>query len=188
LFHRLRVQAINHQASLYADDMVLLLSPVITDLQLFWDIFFSLRGGFWSGVQHCQVSDGAHSVWWRHRLSLPPPCVPCQVMEFSLKYLGIPLSVRKLPKAALQPLVDRATDKLPAWKGGLMQHSGRVALIKSTLSVISVYTSIGVGLQPWLIKALEKIMKAFLWMGTEEVKAGKCVVAWCHVQSRPLVV
>jgi hypothetical protein len=109
-------------------------------------------------------------------------------MEFSLKYLGISLSVRKLPKAALQPLVDRAADKLPAWKGGLMQRSGRVALIKSTLSVISVYTSIGVGLQPWLIKALEKIMKAFLWMGTEEVKAGKYVVAWCHVQSRPLVV
>jgi hypothetical protein len=63
-----------------------------------------------------------------------------------------------------------------------MHRSGRLSLIKSTLSAIPIHTSIGVGLQPWLIKALEKIMKAFLWMGTEEVKAGKCVVAWCHVK------
>jgi hypothetical protein len=90
--------------------------------------------------------------------------------------------VRKLPKAALRPLVDRAADKLSAWKGSLMHHRGRLALIKSTLSAIPVYTSIGVGLQPWLIKVLEKIMKAFLWTGTEEVKAGKCAVAWCRVK------
>jgi hypothetical protein len=35
LFHRLGVQAINYRASLYADDMVLFLSPVIADMQLF---------------------------------------------------------------------------------------------------------------------------------------------------------
>jgi hypothetical protein len=92
------------------------------------------------------------------------------------------MSVHNLPKASLQPLANRVTDKLPTWKGSLMHHGGRLVLIKSTLSAIPVYTSIGVGLPPWLIKALQKIMKAFLWTRTEVVSAGKCAVAWSQVQ------
>jgi hypothetical protein len=107
------------------------------------------------------------------------------MMEFPLKYLGIPLSVHKLSKASLQPLSDCVADKLQTWKGNLMHRSGRLALIKSTLSAIPIYTSIGVDLPPWVIKALQKIMKAFLWTGTKVVSAGKCVVAWSRVQ-RPL--
>jgi hypothetical protein len=38
-------------------------------------------------------------------------------VEFSIKYLGIPLSSKKLLKSALQALVDWVADKLPAWKG-----------------------------------------------------------------------
>jgi hypothetical protein len=48
-----------------------------------------------------------------------------------------------------------------------------------------VYTTISVELPPWLTKALNKIMWAFLQSGTEVVQGGKCVVAWCKVQ-RPL--
>jgi hypothetical protein len=184
LFHRLGVKAINHRESLYADNMVLFLSPVITDLQLFCHIFhlFEEASGLGCNIAKCQMvpirCDEA-------QVELATSMFPCQLMEFPLKYLGIPLLVHKLPKAALQSLADRAADKLPAWKGYLMHRSGRLALIKSTPSAIPVYTSIGVGLQPWLIKAPVKIMKAFLWMGTEEVKVGKCAMAWCRMQ-RPL--
>jgi hypothetical protein len=73
---------------------------------------------------------------------------PCQVSEFPLTYLGIPLSVHKIPKSALQPLVDWVADKLPTWKGSLMQHSGRLCLITTTISVVPIYTSIGIGLPP----------------------------------------
>jgi hypothetical protein len=34
-------------------------------------------------------------------------------------------------------------------------------------------------------KALNKIMTAFLWIGTNMVQGGKCLVAWKHIQ-RPL--
>jgi hypothetical protein len=44
----------------------------------------------------------------------------CQVEEFPTSYLGMPLSLKKLPKAALQPLVDKMADKLPTWKGRLL--------------------------------------------------------------------
>jgi hypothetical protein len=108
---------------------------------------------------------------------------PCQVVEFPLKYLGMPLAPGKLPKLVWQPLSNRVADRLPVWKGNLMNHSGRLALIKSTLCTIPLYTVIGLGLPPWVQKALVKIMKAFLWRGTDTVQAGKCLVAWPYVQS-----
>jgi hypothetical protein len=83
---------------------------------------------------------------------------PCQLIEFPVKYLGIPLSVTKLPRCALQPLLDRVADKLPTWKGRLMHRSGQLTLIKTIMMAVPVYTSISVGLPPWFLKTLHKIM------------------------------
>jgi hypothetical protein len=112
--------------------------------------------------------------------------VPCQVVDFPLTYLGMPLSVTKISNTVLHPLVDKLADRLPAWKGRLMHRSGRLALIKSTLAAMLVYLVISIELPLWLLKAFERIMKAFLSMGTDEVKGGKCLVAWSRVQ-RPLL-
>jgi hypothetical protein len=43
-----------------------------------------------------------------------------------------------------------------------MNRSRRLALIKTTLMVMTTYVSIYIGLPPWMHKALEKIMKAFI--------------------------
>lgn len=110
---------------------------------------------------------------------------PGMITEFPVKYLGIPLAVSALPKHALQPLVDRVADRLPTWKGQLMNRSGRLALIKSTLTAIPAHILICIKLPLWVFKALEKILKAFLWSGTEVVNGGRCLVAWTSVQ-RPL--
>jgi hypothetical protein len=99
LFHRLGVQAINYRAS-------------TINLQLFRDIFSLFEGasGLGCNIAKCQMvpirCDEA-------QVELATSMFPCQLMEFPLKYLGIPLSVHKLPKAALQPLVECAVDKLP---------------------------------------------------------------------------
>jgi hypothetical protein len=99
-----------------------------------------------------------------------------------MRYLGMPLASTRLPRSALQPLLERVADRLTEWKGCLMHCSGRVTLIKMTLSAIPIYTSIRLGLLPWLHKALQRIMTAFLWMRTEVVQGGKCLVAWKRVQ------
>lgn len=41
---------------------------------------------------------------------------------------------------------------------------------------------VNIQLPPWAIRALTKIMKAFLWTGTEVLSNGKCMVAWPLVQ------
>jgi hypothetical protein len=59
-----------------------------------------------------------------------------------------------------------------------MQRSGQLTLIKTTLTAITVYLAISLGLPPWMIKALTKIMRAFLWTGNDIVQGGKCLVTW----------
>jgi hypothetical protein len=96
------------------------------------------------------------------QIQLAATVFPCQVVTFLAMYLGIPLSVSKLLWSALIPLLDRAANKLPTWKGRLMHQSGRLALIKSTLSAIPIYSSIAFGWPPWMIKSMHKLMSAFL--------------------------
>jgi hypothetical protein len=76
-------------------------------------------------------------------------------------------------------------DKLPAWKGYLMHRSKHLTLIKTTLVAMPVYTTISHGMSTWVIKALVRIFRAFLWSGSKSTHNGKCLVAWDQVQ-RPL--
>jgi hypothetical protein len=94
----------------------------------------------------------------------------CAVVEFPIRYLGIPLSITKLPKTACRYLIDSVADKLPAWKVSMMHISGRLTLIKSTVSAVPIHTAICLELSAWVRKALIKIMRGFLWTGTEAVQ------------------
>jgi hypothetical protein len=58
------------------------------------------------------------------------------------------LSLKKPPKAVLQPLMDNMADKLPTWKAPLLQRSGRLTLIKTTLVVMPVYIAINIECPP----------------------------------------
>jgi hypothetical protein len=104
------------------------------------------------------------------------------VGQFPSQIHGDPPLYHKLLKLAFHPLIDKMADRLLAWKGNLMNWSGHLALIKTTLSAISIYTAISLKLQPWVINAMNCNMKGFLWMGRDMVQGGKCIVAWSRVQ------
>jgi hypothetical protein len=110
---------------------------------------------------------------------------PCQLSSFPLTYLGLPLSVSALLRGAFQPLIVKMVDRLPTWKGRLLRHSGRLTLIKTTLFAGWIYMMISIKILAWVRKAMDKVMKAFLWTGSIVVQAGKCLVAWPKVP-RPL--
>jgi hypothetical protein len=66
--------------------------------------------------------------------------------------------------------------KLPAWKGKLLHPSGRLTLVKTTIAAMPVYMAISIELPPWLQSAMERIMKGFLWAGSDAMHGGKCLV------------
>jgi hypothetical protein len=173
-----------HRASLYADDLVMFITPSTADLNQTRCIFMTFEGASGLGCNLAKCQFGLIRCD-EDQLIAATMILPCQVMEFPMKYLGIPLSTTKLLKCVWQLLLDKVADKLPLWKGQLLQCTGRLTLIRTTLSAIPMFTAISLELPHWVIKTLVKIMRAFLWCGTDEVQGGKCLVAWHQVQ-RPL--
>jgi hypothetical protein len=184
LLQPLPLRLIPYRGSLYADDLILFLTPVRLDLLFFKSILqvFEKASGLACNFDKCQIvpirCDEA-------QVQLVQLLLLCPIIEFPIKYLGLPLSMGKIPKVVLHVLIDQMANRLPSWKGHLMHRSGRLTLIKITLAAILVYTVMSQELPAWLLQAFTKIFKAFLWNGTEVVVSGKCLVAWSRVQ-RPL--
>lgn len=139
LFNSLDVPTIKSRASLYADDLAVFFRPKQEDLRLMSVILdlFAAASGLHTNVNKCQVSPIRCT---EEDLAAVLEHFPCQVAQFPCKYLGIPLLIYKLSKADLQPLIDTIADRLPTWKAGLLNRSGRVLLTKVTLTAIPIHT------------------------------------------------
>ena len=67
------------------------------------------------------------------------------------------LSIRKLTKADLQPIVDKIADMLPGWKAALMSTAGLAVLVKAVLTAVPVYLLIALDVPKWLLRAIDKM-------------------------------
>ncbi|GJN11283.1 hypothetical protein PR202_ga29462 [Eleusine coracana subsp. coracana] len=172
--------AVKNRVFIYADDLVIFLKPTEKDLKLIRAVLnlFAEATGLETNVNKCQFSPIRCTD---EDIALVQQFFLCQLQHFPCKYLGAPLSIYKLKKEDLQPLVDSVGDRLPTWKAGLLNRAGRVALTKATLSAIPIHLSISVGLPPWTIRAIDKFRKGFVWSGTPAVSGGRCLVAWQKV-------
>ena len=97
---------------------------------------------------------------------------PGKIDPFPIQYLGIPLGLKRLSKAAMLPLVDRVADRLPSWKAGLLNRAGRAVLIKSTLSAIPTHTALAVCLSPWVIKCIDNVRRGFSGRAPSQLGVG----------------
>jgi hypothetical protein len=106
------------------------------------------------------------------------------VEEFPIKYLGLPLSLKKLTRPQLQPLLDRLVDLLPGWKSDLMTRAGRVVHVQFVMTSTVIYHAMALDLTPWADKAINKIHRNYLSRGQNEALGGHCLIAWPKV-TRP---
>ena len=63
----------------------------------------------------------------------------CQVQEFPIRYLGLPLSTKKIAEAHVHSVVEAVMRKLPPSHDLLMARSGRLVWIKSVLRAVPIY-------------------------------------------------
>ena len=73
--------------------------------------------------------------------------LPCEILDFPSKYLGLPLSLRKLTREQFQPIIDRIAD----------HRAERVVQVQFVLTAMLVYLAMTTNLPPWAIKAIDKI-------------------------------
>jgi hypothetical protein len=98
-------------------------------------------------------------------------------VDFPCKYLGSPLSVKKLPRSVFLDLIDKVAYKLPGWKAALISPAGRATSVKSVLTAVPIYRLIALQCTKWVVKAIDKVQRGFLWKGRADIKGGHCAVA-----------
>jgi hypothetical protein len=113
--------------SLYADDVVLFMQQHPAELSLVKDILrvFGEASGLVRNFSKCSFIPTCGD----QEIQSVQDLFPCNMVQFPCRYLGLPLSVKKLPKAAFYSLIEAITDRLPGWKAshshGGKSHSGQ---------------------------------------------------------------
>jgi len=76
---------------------------------------------------------------------------------FPMKYLGLPLSIRRLRKVDLQPLVDKAASRLSGWRGRNISQAGRATLTKSVLSSQAIYLLTALNITKEILESVDRL-------------------------------
>lgn len=105
-----------------------------------------------------------------HRLGLSMGSLP-------FRYLGVPLSAKRLSVAQCQPLLDKILAKVHHWTAKFLSYAGRLQLIKSAMIAIQSFWSQIFPLPKKILLKIETICKRFLWTG-ESGSSRKALVAW----------
>ena len=80
-------------------------------------------------------------------------------------------------KSLLNSIINRFNKKLASWKGANLSQVGKCTLLKSTLINLPTYALSLFGILVKHANKMEKICRAFLWIGVEENKRYH-LVAW----------
>jgi hypothetical protein len=95
----------------------------------------------------------------------------CQIGLFPLKYLGVPISARRLRVIDWAKLEEKSAKKLEVWQGGSLSIGGRIALINSSLAKSTIYHMSMFLLPKTVIGRMEKGRRMFFWQGSKLKKA-----------------
>ncbi|XP_071681411.1 uncharacterized protein [Lolium perenne] len=160
---------LSSRVSLYADDVVIFAKATVPDLQVVWAVPGCF--GAASGLKANPAKSTAAPIQCSEDLlAVVAPSLPCPLGLLPCSYLGLPLSIRKPRKAELQTLLDKLAAKLPFWKARLMTREGRLVYIQAVMTASVVYHLLALDMDPWFIKAVDKLRRGFFWAGREDAR------------------
>jgi hypothetical protein len=188
LLQPLSTRTLQHRVSFYADDVLLFLRPVEDDISITMYILdiFGEASGLRNNVRNNVQKSSAFPIRCdEEQKNMVQQLLPCQLLEFPCRYLGLPLSLNKLTKDQIQLFIDRIGDQLPGWKADLLTKPGRKVLVQYVFTSMIIYLAMAVDIPAWGWKAVNKFRRSFFWQGREDAKGGHCQVAWATI-CRPM--
>lgn len=104
-------------------------------------------------------------------LHSPPDKLP-------IKYLGLPLSIKKPKIIDFQPMIQAIQRRMEGWKSNFLSYGGRVILVKAVLSAIPLHFMQATTLPKGVIQQIDRLRRNFLWRGNGPCKGINCLVNW----------
>ncbi|GJZ55587.1 RNA-directed DNA polymerase, eukaryota, reverse transcriptase zinc-binding domain protein [Tanacetum coccineum] len=103
--------------------------------------------------------------------------IPFKVKKLPIRYLGVPLTSRRIKHKECKSLIDKVESRVQNWKNKSLSYASRLMLVASVLESIHVYWAFVFLLPDGVIKDINKILKNFLWNQSDGAK-GRHEVAW----------
>lgn len=124
----------------------------------------------------------------RNKSSFVPMAIPVQLTgvvseildstdsRLPIKYLGLPLTIRKPRKILFQPMLEALQRRIEGWTASLLTFGGRVTLVKAVLSAILLHFMQAMRMPKGVIRHIDRMQRKFLWKGMEICKGINCLV------------
>ncbi|XP_074278244.1 uncharacterized protein LOC141601837 [Silene latifolia] len=91
------------------------------------------------------------------------------------KYLGLPTEFQQSKKEIFMGLVESVIKRISSWNGIFLSPAGRLTLISSVLSNLSIFFLSAFKIPVSVTKKINALLSQFWWAGS---KTGKCL-HWC---------
>jgi hypothetical protein len=103
---RMRPSGIKFQSSFYTDDVIMFIWPTVQEAAAVKHILsiFGEASGLHTNLAKCSITPIYGS---EETLNDIVAILGCQVQPFPIKYLGLPLSTRLVPKASYLSLIEQ---------------------------------------------------------------------------------
>ncbi|PWA74759.1 RNA-directed DNA polymerase, eukaryota, Reverse transcriptase zinc-binding domain protein [Artemisia annua] len=106
--------------------------------------------------------------------------VPFKVEKLPIRYLGVPLTSKRLGVKDCKSLIDKVKSRIFNWKNKCLTYAGRLQLIAAVLESLHVYWASVFLLPQTIINDINKLLKIFLW-NQGEIFKGKAKVSWKNI-------
>ncbi|XP_074265804.1 uncharacterized protein LOC141588252 [Silene latifolia] len=97
--------------------------------------------------------------------------------QFPFRYLGVPISSKRLSVADCNRVVDKIVARIRGWGAKHLSYAGRLVLVKAVLTQMHAYWARIFLLPKGVIHKMECICRNYLWVGHAEFKHSP-PVAW----------
>jgi hypothetical protein len=151
----------------YADDTMILIENDDTGINnlKFLLICFELLSGLKINYHKSEVIVMGVSRQEQARVA---NLLNCKEGEFPFRYLGFPISDKKLTIAELEPVVATVGSRVDPWQGRFMSSVARLILTDSCLSSMPLHTMSLFLLPDGTHAGFDKHRSRFFWEGTRE--------------------
>ncbi|XP_058763698.1 uncharacterized protein LOC131637124 [Vicia villosa] len=104
----------------------------------------------------------------QHFLEAASLYLSCKMESNNFEFLGIPIGFNPRKESTWQPLLEKMRRRLNGWKNRFLNLGGRITLLKSILSSLSIFFMSFYKMPTKVVKECTKIQSNFLWGGAVE--------------------